>query len=234
MKLFELNFFPKSGGVHRAANLERVEQFNKTMDIANKIALQNPDALRDLVRALLRPLQSEHILSVAERGDHEALGEIDGYSFFFDSMKIFDGSKYLLRDAPKYQINLARDPVLPTNWRRDGFVNALANIGTGKKCGTWTQSSNHSISLWLPWEIGFVLGGNHSISSGILSGENIQVVAREVIDFGPVLDQIECDGANYKDKQTGKVLAEVSDSRRAAVFEIGRLMKKHKLMASGC
>lgn len=224
MKFFGISIF----GASREAKL-KVEQFNKTMDVANKIALENPHALRDLVRALIRPLQSERILAVAERGDHEAPVEIDGSSFFFSDMDLFSHTKHYLRDAPKHELNLACDPILPTPWRRAGFVNALANIGTGKKCGSWEQEPNHVVSLWLPWGIGFVGGGNHSISSGILSGENIPIVAKEVYDFSPVLDHVECDGATYRNKQTGEVLAEVTDHRRAAVFEIGRLMVQHQV-----
>lgn len=224
MNLFGINLF----GANREVKL-KIEQFNKTMEVANKIALENPHALRDLVRALIRPLQYEHILAVAERGDHEAPVAIDGSSFFFSDMNIFSGSKHLLRNAPKYEINLSCDPILPTPWRRDGFVNALANIGIGKKCGSWEQEPNHVVSLWLPWGIGFVGGGNHSISSGILSGENIPFVANEVLDFSPVLDLVECDGAAYRNKQTGEVIAEVTDHRRAAVFEIGRLMVQHQV-----
>ncbi|WP_323129610.1 DUF6710 family protein, partial [Klebsiella pneumoniae] len=28
---------------------------------------------------------------------------------------------------------------------------------------------NHRVTLWLPWRIGFVRGGNHSIASGVLA-----------------------------------------------------------------
>src|SRR3989338_8731259 len=108
MNLFGINLF----GANREVKL-KIEQFNKTMEVANKIALENPHALRDLVRALIRPLQYEHILAVAERGDHEAPVAIDGSSFFFSDMNIFSGSKHLLRNAPKYEINLSCDPILP-------------------------------------------------------------------------------------------------------------------------
>lgn len=231
MKLFGFDFFGTSESARREKKIKRAEQFNKTMEIAHEIALTNPDALRDLVRALLRPLQSERILAVAECGDHQAPSEIDGYSFFFFDMQLFSGSEHLLRNAPKYVLNLSCDPIFPTPWKRNGFVNALANIGIGKVRGAWVQDSNHVVSLWLPWGIGFVCGGNHSISSGILSGENIPIVTKEVFDFSPVLDLVECDGATYRNKQTGEVLAEVTDHRRAAVFEIGRLMIQYQVTA---
>jgi len=225
MKLFGIDIWGKNS----TAKLKRVEQFSQIMVIANNIARSNPQALSDLIRALLRPLQSEHILAVAERDDHQAPDQIDGNSFFFSNNEIFSQSKYFQQSAPKVALNLASDPILPTPWRRDGFVNALATIGIGKKCGAWIQEPNHVFLLWLPWGIGFVGGGNHSISSGILSGKNIPIIINEVYDFSPVLDLVKCDGATYSDKLTGVMLAEVTDQRRAAVFEIGRLMLQHQV-----
>lgn len=199
-----------------------------TMEIARKIAIANPYALRDLIRILLRPLQSEHLLSVAEWPDYQAAGQIEGNYFFFPD-QLFGNSDYWLRDAPSIELNLACDPVLPTPWDRSRYVNALASIGTGKSLGSLRQDSNHIVSLWLPWGIGFVGGGNHFILSGILSGEKTLIVAHEVFDFSPILNLVECDGAVYRRRQDGKVLAEVVDYRRAAVFEIGRLMIQHQV-----
>lgn len=210
--------------------LKNIEHFNMTMEIAHEIANKNPHALLDLIRALLRPLQSEHILAVAERKDHQAPSPIEGYSFFFSNLQIFSGSDHLIRNAPKFELNLACDPIFPTPWKRNDYVNALSLIGTGKALGSWRQDTNHIVSLWLPWGIGFVLGGNHSISSGILSGEKSLITAHEVIDFSPVLNLVECDGAYYRLKENGKALAEVTDHRRAAVFEIGRLMMQNKVI----
>lgn len=202
-------------------------QFHLALDMANEIALTNPLGLRDIIRALLRPLQSEHILAVAERVQHQAPSEIESSSFFFSNPQIFSYEKHWIRDAPKIELNLACDPILPTPWERGRYANALASIGPGKALGEWRQDPNHSVSLWLPWGIGFVNGGNHSISSGILAGEKSLVVASEVFDFSPVLNLVECDGIHYRLKSTREVLAEVSDHRRAAVFEIGRLLVKY-------
>lgn len=231
MKFFGISI----GGEDREVKSSSEHPFKLTMQIANKIALENPQALHDFVRALIRPLQSEHMLAVAERGDHEAPEPISGNSFFFTDMDLFSHSRHYLPNAAKHTLNLARDPILPTPWRRDGFVNALANIGSGKTCGKWEQESNHVVHLWLPWGIGFVTGGNHSIASGILSGEDISIDAKDIYDFSPILDIVECDGRFYKNKETGEVLARVTDYRRAAVFEIGRLIVHHqvKIAANG-
>ncbi|MFM2495527.1 DUF6710 family protein [Salmonella enterica] len=32
------------------------------------------------------------------------------------------------------------------------------------KGNPWVQDINHRVTLWLPWRIGFVRGGNHSMA----------------------------------------------------------------------
>lgn len=193
------------------------------MSMAKTIADTNPDGLLPLVRALLRPLQAEHMIAVAERGDHQAPGEIRYLDFFFNLNAIAESLEFYQRNKPVVRIDLARDIVLPTPWMRSRYANTLANIGTGKSSGPWRADSNHGISVWLPWRIGFVSGGNHSISAGILVGEG-EVIATEVFDLTPIFDRVICDGRSYRETATGRILGTVEDPRRAAVFEIGRLM----------
>jgi hypothetical protein len=78
--------------------------------------------------------------------------------------------------------------------------------------------------VWLPWGISFVGGGNHSIAAGIIGGGGY-VTPAEVYDMSALLDMVQCDGQHYRETSTQNVLADVSDERVAAVFEIGRLMQ---------
>ena len=199
------------------------EAFDHVMQIAAEIAKVDSSGLFRLIKALLGPLQAEHLLAVAERGPHDAPPAIDGYSFFFDIGNVIEVSRCWLQPTPYMEVRLATDVTLPTAWRRSGYVSALATIGEGKAQGAWTQDLNHRVSVWLPWRIAFVNGGNHSITAGILGGEGV-VAATEVMDISPIFDLVECDGKKYKRRETGEILAEVSDYRRAAVFEIGRLI----------
>lgn len=195
--------------------------FYQIMEIAYRIEKNSPQGLRELVRALLLPLQAERMLAVAERGPHQAPDPIDYWNFFF---RIENSSDFYIRDKPKEILALGRDVVLPTPWKRSDYINALATIGTGKTQGPWCQDDgNHSISLLLPWRIGFVSGGNHSITAGILMGEG-ELVANEIFDMTPIFERVHCDGISYREVGTDRVLGEVNDPRRAAVFEIGRLM----------
>lgn len=45
-----------------------------------------------------------------------------------------------------------------------------------------------------------------------------------------LLDKIKCDGVNYISLDTNKILAPVTDVRIGAIFEIGRLIKKHNTL----
>jgi hypothetical protein len=197
--------------------------FGRLMQSAKDISERQPDALFDLIAALLRPLQSEHLIAVAECEQHMAPGSIQGASFFFDITRFISVSKCWIQPTPPLTVRLASDPVLPTAWERGRFVSAITNIGGGRPHGAWTQDPNHQVSVWLPWNIAFVGGGNHSITAGILRGEGI-ITATEVIDASPIFDLVECDGRTFRLKDTGKVIATTEDHRRAAVFEIGRLI----------
>lgn len=75
--------------------------------------------------------------------------------------------------------------------------------------------------MWLPWRIGFVRGGNHSITAGILAGEGTLIPA-QVWDMSFLFERIKTDGIHwYVD---GKKTETVKSWRTAAVFEIGRLI----------
>ena len=206
-------------------------EFDHIMGFAQALANKNPVALIDLVRILLRPLQSELLLTAIENEMHGARHEIEGYNFFMpcgpsDIQMPFD---YPRLDSKKFLIQLNRDPVLPCPWNRDRYVGTLANIGHGKHCGNWEQNTqNHSITLWMPWGVAFVNGGNHSIAAGILGGEGV-LAPSEVYDMGGLLDLVYCDGKHYRFKQDGQVLDSVCDYKIAALFEVGRLMRRHRV-----
>lgn len=205
------------------------KKFDHIMDMANSIAKKSPLGLRELVRALLLPLQAEHMVAAVERVQQDAPAEIRYWDFFF---RIENPSDYYLRNKPREVLALGRDVLLPTVWKHSSYFNALASIGTGKSLGPWCQDEdNHTIHLLLPWRIGFVSGGNHSITAGILMSEG-EVVATEVFDMTPLLQRVRCDGKTYREISTDRVLGVVTDPRRAAVFEIGRMMLGCRLPAN--
>lgn len=209
---------------HERMNANR-ETFRYLLDIANELASREPSALASLVTAILRPLQAEHMLSVAERAQHAARDPIDLYRLFSpdDFFSVFEESDCLRLDVEGFQLDLTRDIVMPTPWRRAGFVSALTTIGQGKISGQWRQDSNHSVSLLLPWHIGVVTGGNHSITAGVLGHQGV-LSPTDVLDFTPLLNRVVCDGDYFIDRYSHEPIARVKDGRMAALYEIGRLL----------
>lgn len=203
--------------------------FSNSMEIAHDIAKQNPAALLDLIKVLLRPRQSAFLLDSIQKAEHASVDPISKEHFFCEGMASDRFNDYELPrlNISDYKLYLNSDVLLPCPWYRDRTVSALSGIGTGKRKGSWKQDPNHIVSLWLPWRIGFVGGGNHSIAAGIIAGEGC-ITPAEVTDFSHIFDEIVCDGEFYRDVKTGQKIAEVISPDIAAVFEIGRLMiQKH-------
>lgn len=225
-----LNFLRKFGVNVRFKRSSAIEAkksvFDQTMRLATELAMANPAGLSDLVRILLRPLQAEFMIDVIEKPKHEARASITRNEFFIKqgASTLFSESGLNNLAGEAYKVHLAKDPVFPCPWHRDRIVSAFAHIGSGKTCGQWKQDfTNHHLTLWLPWRIAFVNGGNHSITAGIAAGEGV-LQPDEVFDLSHVLEQVRCDGLYYRSIENGTILAEVKDPRVAAVFEIGRLM----------
>lgn len=203
----------------------QAEVFSCLLEMARQIAQHDARGLASLVTAILRPLQSDQILSVAERPQHAAreairFDQLFSSDYFFS---YFEPSDCIRRSASEFPIDLARDIVLTTPWVRSGFASALANIGDNRTMGPWRQDSNHGITLLLPWRIAVVTGGNHSIASGILNSIG-SVIPSDVLDLSPLFEKVVCDGVHFRCRASGKELAVARDGRMGALFEVGRLM----------
>lgn len=212
-----------SRGKVAAAQPDRA--FDNLLDIACQIAAIDVRGLHAFVAAILRPLQSEQILGAAERSQHSAPAAIEDWTFFMGTAgaAAFSFDQLAVVDAKGFEVDLARDLVLPTMWHRQSVVSAFGAIGAGLECGPWRQDPNHQVSLWLPWRIAFVNNGNHSIAAGILRAEG-KLEPTSVYDLTPVLRTIRSDGASYLTVLGGRPVATVGDQRIAAVWEIGRIM----------
>lgn len=207
-------------------------EFNNLMAFANEVAASDADALRNLVRLYLRPLQSEMLIDAASKGDVKDVPCIDTRSLFWNSqIEVFSQLQRTRRHQIKCELQLNRDIILPWPWHCDRLVRSLTSIGRKRAWGRWKQDEmNHLVQVWLPWGIAFVGGGNHSLAAGIIEGEG-KITPTEVHDMSAIFSRIECDGEYYIDKKNGKRIGLVNDARTAAVFEIGRLMRKLKISA---
>lgn len=218
------------------------EKFDQIMNFAVSLEEKNPRGLFDLIRILLRPLQSELLISPIEYEEHNFNKELQSHKFFMPNCQLLELQNTLNKPILKndnFLIHLNRDPILPGPWNRDRYISSLSNIGTNKILnksvwsnygGEWKQDiSNHFVSIWLPWGIAFVNGGNHSISVGIINGEGT-LVPKDVYDMSFLLEQVKCDGENYILIENNEVLDTVNDIRIAAVFEIGRILHRNKII----
>lgn len=211
--------FWNSSKKKRAAISEKY-RFDNLLSVAKEMPVS---ALPDLIRAIVRPLQSDFLLAVAEEGI-DARPHMTPAEFFFKGIgKLQDYEKMKAHELPAddHALSLASDVVLPWPWSRRRYIDNISYIGTLKEM-PWKQDKiNHHVDLWLPWRIGFVFGGNHSITAGILSGEGT-LIPEHVYDMSYLFEQVHTDGFHWF--VDGQKAEAVKSGRSAAIFEIGRLL----------
>jgi hypothetical protein len=208
------------------------EEFNSILEIAGILAKQDPKALPLLVRLIGRSVQARVMTHVLRQPDSS------GFSCENDSM-MFSSLIELTRDGRRLdelkrevhsprKLDLGVDLVLPWPWNGGRVVNCLSGLRPGGDWGRWRQDPNHCIELWLPLGIGWVHGGNHSLTVGILEAKG-KVKPEVTYDISAIYKHVTCDGLEYKRKHDGSVIGRVPDLEMAAVFEIGRLIHKHRV-----
>lgn len=202
-----------------------LRRFRHLQSVASKLT---PAALPDLIRAIVRPLQSDFLLAVAEEGT-DARPDLDPEYFFFSGLHRvmdYEQMKQSRADPTTFTLTLATDVVLPWPWSLSRYISALSHIGSAKG-HPWEQDPlNHDVELWLPWRIGFVMGGNHSIAAGILAGEG-SLVSSTVYDMSFLFESVRTDGRFWY--INGEPCEPVTQWRSAAVFEIGRGMSSERV-----
>lgn len=204
---------------------KKTDVFDNIIRNARKIANEDPCGLQTLVYSLIRPLQSEQIIQVCERADHAARSKITSDTFFSDNRDFisFEEKKDLRVDPHSEVVDLSRDAVIPTPWQPLSIAEMFASYGEGRKAGPWRQDNNHSVEFYLPWRIGFVLGGNHSIAAGILRGEG-SIKPNYVYDLTEKLRKVKTDGIDFISVESNKIICPAVNQRVAAIWEIGRMM----------
>ena len=197
-------------------------RFDHLLSVAEKLPAE---ALLDLIRAIMRPVQSDFLLAVAEEGT-DARPTMAPQEFFFEGLiqvQSYEKMKEGELDGADYPLSLASDMVLPWPWSLPRYIDNVSRIGVHKGKPWKQDKSNHYVDLWLPWRIGFVRGGNHSITAGILAGEGT-LIPEHVYDMSWLFELVRTDGNHWF---IGDQKVEVVKScRSAAVFEIGRLFTK--------
>ena len=209
------------------------EEFECIMEIANDITEQDPHALPALIRLIGRSAQARAITTVLRHPQDAADCGYDYGEVLFDISKPltakglrFDDLKREVRTSRRMRLGV--DVVLPWPWERGRLINSMCNLRPGGKWGKWRQDYNHCVELWLPLGIGWVIGGNHSLTAGIVHATGT-VKPEITYDISRVYRHVVCDGIEYRRVFDNTIISPVSDLEIAAIFEIGRLMHKRRV-----
>lgn len=146
-------------------------------------------------------------------GEERSSDVFDFWNDLYSSCKVYE---------PKC-LNLAKEIIFPWPWEEKRLVEAFDSYGDGKNQTQWKQDSNHRITFWEPLGIGWVGGGNHSLTSGIVQGVGT-VNIKSYYDITPIYERVKCDGEYYIDMKSGEIIAPIADFDIATIFEMGRFL----------
>lgn len=99
----------------KAATGNEKKRFDHLLSVAEKLPVMT---LPDLIRAIVRPVQSDFLLAVAEEGT-DARPNMTPEKFFFEELihvKSYEKMKEHEMDGADYPLSLASDMVLPWPW----------------------------------------------------------------------------------------------------------------------
>jgi hypothetical protein len=209
------------------------EEFASIMEIARIIARKDPEALPALIKMIGRPAQARVMTKVLRHDQDAEDCEYEERNALFDTTAPItpDGRSLedLKREVPAPRpLKLGVDLVFPWPWHQGRVIDSLCELRPGGRGGEWRQDRNHAVILWLPLGVGWVFGGNHSITAGIIHARG-EVTPEETYDVSRVYKHVVCDGVEYKRVHDGKRIGPVPDLEMAAIFEIGRLIHKRRM-----
>lgn len=181
----------------------------------------NIEGLKDLIKLILRPIQSNHLLHAYISEKNRALKELN-WSDDFGVVSFIDvrvgekiirdrtfaswcwSAECLIKEKNIFpQLDLSTDIVLPTPWHPNRILSNIGSIGEDRPRGQFKQDySNHRVTYQYPLMIGWVTGGNHSLMQGIISGRGV-IVPDEVHDISLLIDAVEFDGLNWRSLLSG-------------------------------
>ena len=105
------------------------KRFNHLLSVAEKLPVK---ALPDLIRAIVRPVQSDFLLAVAEEGT-DARPDMTPQEFFFKGLtqiQSYEKMKECEMNGADYPLSLASDIVLPWPWSLPGVSLDIENYCT--------------------------------------------------------------------------------------------------------
>lgn len=210
----------------------RLQRFQHVLLAATEMAAINKLALPTLVRSIALPLQARRLTKALESHEHGARVSADFDNLFFPTHRPISADGQSLNDLLRqrtdalsrtyFRLRLGKDVVLPWAWNRRRLINTLGTIGGSKSGGAWRGDINHRVQLLLPFGVGLVHGGNHSLVAGIVDGEG-EVIA-DALDLSVAYEHVVFDGIAFRRKHDGMVLNIPEEEEPGVLFEIGRHM----------
>jgi hypothetical protein len=209
------------------------EEFECILEIAGVIAKKDPKALPALVKLIGRAAQARAMTTVLRHPQDAEDCEYEEDRVLFDTRAPITPDESCLEDLKRKvptprPMKLGVDLIFPWPWEQGRIINSLCELRPGGSGGKWHQDRNHAVILWLPLGVGWVFGGNHSITAGIIHAQG-EVKPEVTYDISRVYKHVVCDGVEYKRVHDNKVIGPVSDLEMAAIFEIGRLIYKRRV-----
>ncbi len=226
--------------IQSTSNKTLLSEFTNLLRRADQLVeQQNHEGLKDLIKLVLRPLQSIHLLDAYVKDDHQSIGELNKqWCFGFKSpirIKQNDGSfvekKYedwlwsegcfIENDDVYPTLSLGSDITFSAPWEPRRIINNLGKIGKDRPYGEFVQDSNHMVFYIYPLMIGTVGGGNHSIMQGILDGKG-EIKPTEMYDVSPLLTSVSFDGASWICSYSGNNIGTPRYPELGWVWEIAK------------
>jgi hypothetical protein len=203
------------------------------LTVAEEIAKKNPEALKDFVYLLGRKIQNHYMCRVVSQFDSMADSFAPEHVWFPKSVPLNTSRQSLdtLRQTVESTrtLHLASNVVLPWPWKQERVIDNFIDLGANRK--EWKQDfRNHSVEYWLPFGIGWVHGGNHSITLGIVQGQG-NITTDSVYDMSALFLLVHFNGIAFIRTDNGEVLSEVESFEFACIFEVGRIMQKYGVTA---
>lgn len=193
---------------------KRLSSFKELMKRADILLEENNvEGLKDLIRLVLRPIQSAHLTEPYLSAEHSVRAQlspwldlgIEGPLTVVINGQVINDKDFtawccsdicLVGNQSVFpRLQLSTDMVLPTPWHPKRLISNIGSIGPGRSCGIFRQDPNHVIIYHYPLMIGWVAGGNHSIMQGILHGGS--VVPDEVYDISRIINAVKFDGVEW-------------------------------------
>lgn len=211
----------------RNKKIERKKkQFRNLVNLGLQIYNENPNALQPYINGLARKVQYQRFVDFASSDIHAAPWN-EKNDFFgqpMNSISIEEIISIMREDAINHTINLATDVVVPQPWKHSDFINCMTFYGEPEKA--WKEvTTNHKGHTYLPSNISWIGGGNHSITTGYLKDTG-SFKSSEVYNLNKIFNFIYSDGFFFWNKKTGRKISKVIFMEFAAIYEIERQVRR--------